>query len=49
MREDIWIKTFISALPFKEDQITNYFNYEPRFNGVSSSNKLPKVKDGACL
>ena len=26
--------------------ITNYFKYEPRFNGVFSRNNLPKLKDG---
>ena len=25
----------------------NYFNYEPRFNGVFSRNNLPRIKDGA--
>ena len=28
-------------------EITNHFKYEPRFNGVSSRNKLPRIKDGA--
>ena len=28
-------------------EIINYFNYEPRFNGVSSRNNLPRIKDGA--
>ena len=28
-------------------EITNYFNYEPRFNCVFSRNNLPKIKDGA--
>ena len=27
--------------------MTNYFNDEPRFNGVSSRNNLPRLKDGA--
>ena len=26
-------------------EITNYFNYEPRFNGVFSRNTLPRIKD----
>ena len=26
---------------------TNYFNYEPRFNGVFSRNNLPRLKDSA--
>ena len=28
-------------------KIANYFKYEPRFNGVSSRNNLPRIKDGA--
>ena len=28
-------------------EVTNYFKYEPRFNGVSSRNNLPRIKDGA--
>ena len=28
-------------------EITNYFNDEPRFNGIFSRNKLPGIKDGA--
>ena len=28
-------------------EITNYFKYELRFNGVSSRNNLPRIKDGA--
>ena len=27
--------------------MTNYFNDEPRFNGVFSRNSLPRIKDGA--
>ena len=27
--------------------ITNFFKYEPRFNGVFSRNNLPRIKDGA--
>ena len=30
-------------------EIVNYFNYEPRFNGVSSRNNLPRIKDGAYI
>ena len=26
-------------------EITNYFKYEPRFNGVFSRNNLPRIKD----
>ena len=28
-------------------EITKYFNYKPRSNGVFSRNNLPKIKDGA--
>ena len=28
-------------------EITNYFNYEPRFNGVFSRSNLPRIKDQA--
>ena len=28
-------------------EITNYFNYEPIFNGVFSINNLPGIKEGA--
>ena len=28
-------------------EITYYFNYEPKFNGVYSKSKLHKIKDGA--
>ena len=28
-------------------EITNYFNYESRFNGVFSRNNLPRIKDEA--
>ena len=27
-------------------EITHYFDYEPRFNGVFSRNNLPRMKDG---
>ena len=27
-------------------EITNYFNCEPKLNGVFSGNNLPKTKDG---
>ena len=32
--------------PLKNIEITNCFNYEPRFNGVFSRNNLPAIKDG---
>ena len=28
-------------------EITNYFKYEVRINGVFSRNNLPRIKDGA--
>ena len=33
--------------PLNNLEIANYFNYEPRFNGVFLRNKLPRTKDGA--
>ena len=45
-KEDIWIKFFSSAPPLKNIEITKYFNYEPRFNGIFSKNNLPRIKDG---
>ena len=33
--------------PLNSIEITNYFNYEPRFSGVFSRNNLPTIKDGA--
>ena len=30
-------------------EITNYFNYKPRFKSVSSRNNLPRIKDGALV
>ena len=30
-------------------EIQKYFQIEPRLNGVSSRNILPKIKDGACV
>ena len=43
--EDTWIKIFNSAPSFKKYR--DYFNYEPRFNGVFSRKNLPGKKDGA--
>ena len=36
-----------SAPSLNRIDIINYFNYEPRFNGVSSRNSLPRTKDRA--
>ena len=33
--------------PLSNIEITKCFNYEPRFNGVSSRNNLPRIKVGA--
>ena len=38
---------FSSTHPLSNIKITKYFNYEHRFNGVSSRNNLPRIKDGA--
>ena len=46
--EDTWIKLLIQKLsPFSNIEITNYFNYAPRFIGVFSRNNLPRIDDGA--
>ena len=45
--ENVWIKIFSFAPSLKKIEITNYFNYEPRFNGVFPKNNLPRIKDGA--
>ena len=33
--------------PSNNMEITNYFNYEPKFNGAFSRNNLSRIKDGA--
>ena len=33
--------------PLSNIEITKYFNYEPRFNGVVSRDNLPRIKNGA--
>ena len=33
--------------PLNNIEITNNFNYKPRFNGIFSKNNLPRIKDGA--
>ena len=37
----------VSLYPLKKIEISNYFNYKPRFNGVFSANNLSRVKDGS--
>ena len=34
------------AYPLKSFQIQKYYQNEPKFNGVYSSNNLPKIKNG---
>ena len=33
--------------PLKNFEMQKYYQNEPKFNGVSSRNNLPKTKDGA--
>ena len=35
--------------PLTNFEIEKYYQNEPRFNGVSSRDNLPKIKDGACI
>ena len=36
--------------PLRNFEVQTYFQNEPRFNGVFSRNKLPKIiKDGECV
>ena len=35
--------------PLTHFQIQNYYQNEPKFNGVYSKNNLPKIKDGVCV
>ena len=41
------MKNFSSSHPLNNIEITYYFKYEPRCNGVFSTNNLPRIKDGA--
>ena len=45
--EDIWIKIFSSASSFKQYRDFNYFNCQPIFNSVFSTNNLSRTKDTA--
>ena len=38
-------KFLVTNHPLSNIDITNSFNYEPRFNGVYSRNNLPGIKD----
>ena len=35
--------------PLKNFEIQKYYQNEPKFNGVSSTNNLPKIKDRAYI
>ena len=37
----------VSLLPLSNIEITNYFNYKARFNGLFSGNNLSITKEGA--
>ena len=39
------IKIFTSSPSIMQFYITEYFNNEPRFNGVYSKDNLPRIKD----
>ena len=39
-------KNLVPLHPGSNIKITKYFNYKPRFNGVSSKDNLPRIKDG---
>ena len=41
------VKNLVQLHPLRNMKITNYFNNEPRFNGVLSRNNLRRIKDGA--
>ena len=36
---------FVPLYPLSNTEITKYFNYEPKFNGVYSRDNLPRIKD----
>ena len=39
-------KLLVPLHPLNNIEITNYFKYEPRFNGVFSRKNLSRIKDG---
>ena len=39
----------MSPHPLTNFDIQKYYHNQPRFNGVCSRDKLPKIKDGACV
>ena len=42
-------KFLVSFHPLSNIEISKYFSYEPRFNGVFSRNDLPRIKDGSSV
>ena len=40
-------KFLVPLHPLNNIEVTNYFNDEPRFNGLFSGKNLPKIKDEA--
>ena len=40
------VKILISPNSLTNFEIQKYYQIEPKFNGVYSRNKLPKIKDG---
>ena len=40
-----WIKNFFPLHHLSNIEITKYFNYEPKFDGVFSRDSLPRIKD----
>ena len=41
------LKFLVLLLPLSNIEITKYFNYEPRFDGVFPRNNLLRIEDGA--
>ena len=39
-------KVLVLLHPLRKMEITKYFIYESRFNGIFSRNNLPRIKDG---
>ena len=39
-------KKLVLLHPLNNIEITKYFNYKPKFNGVFSRDNLPRIKDG---
>ena len=45
--QDIWKKFLVPIHPSRIIKVSRYLNHESRFNGVSSINNLPRIKDAA--